>query len=138
MSTNLPNEIAAILFFDSWTDHCPDLRDADEVENRHLIYHGDNVILDLLVRPMPNDRSLRVSGQILNGTSKMDTFDAVSNLVVSMAHDDESVLSVRTNRLGEFIFNGIPDDIWNLTIAFGKRHFVVRGLSGRRPRPPLS
>ena len=135
--SDLPTEIAAILFFDSWVDHCPDLRDADDAENRHLIYHGGNVILDLLVRPIPNDRSLRVSGQILNGTSKMDSFDALSNLVVSMAHD-ENVFSVRTNRLGEFIFNGIPDDIWNLTIAFGKRRFVVRGLSGRRPRPPLS
>jgi hypothetical protein len=127
-----PTEIVASLVFDSWVNRCPDVRCAAGTENRHLIYEGERVVLDLLIRQMPEDQSLRVSGQILHGPSEMESFDEVSNLAVSMERG-ESLFSLRTNALGEFIFKSIPDGVWNLTIAFGERRFVVRGLSARGP-----
>jgi hypothetical protein len=120
-------EVEGSLVFDSWVNHCPALRDAASAENRHLIYEGQGVILDLLVRPMPGEQTLRMSGQILHGFGEMKSFDDVSNLAVSMEMEtDGRAFSLRTNALGEFIFNGIPDGVWNLTIAFHERAFVVR------------
>jgi len=134
--SDLPTEVVAAVVFDSWINHCPDLRDAANAENRHLICEGAGVILDLLIRQMPDDRSLRVSGQILHGMSEMESFKDVSNLLVSMEsteHQDRH-FSLRTNALGEFIFNNIPEGVWNMTIRFQPRSFVVRGLSSRAPR----
>ena len=132
-----PIEVVGSLVFDSWTNHCPDLRDAAPAENRHLIYEGAGVILDLLIRGMPDDQSMRISGQILHGMCEMESFEEVSSLPVLIQRDD-SCFSLRTNALGEFMFNNIPNGVWNLTIAFGERPFVVRGLSAQEARRFIS
>jgi hypothetical protein len=131
--TDLPTEAVGSLVFDSWTNHCPDLRDATSAENRHLIYAAAGVVLDLLIRRMPDAHSLRISGQILYGMDKMESFEDVSNLPV-LIESDESRFAIRTNALGEFMFNSIPNRIWKMTITFGERPFVVRNLSAQEPR----
>ena len=128
-----PTEVVGSLLFDSYANYIPDLRDATSAENRHLIYDGGGVILDLLIRQMPVDRSLRISGQILHGMCDMELVQDVSNLPVSIAFGNHR-FSLRTNALGEFMFNNIPDGIWNLTIVFAERPFVVRGLSAQKLR----
>jgi hypothetical protein len=124
-------EITGSLVFDSWVNHCPALRDANVAENRHLIYQGQGVILDLLIRRLPDEQSLRVSGQILHGIQEMKSFEDVADLPVEMEQDGNR-FALRTNALGEFIFNGVPDGVWNLTIDFDEGAFVVRGIWGRK------
>ncbi len=126
-------EVVGLLLFDSWINQRPDLRDAAAAENRHLIYEGEGVFLDLLIRRMASDHSLRISGQILRGLREMESFEDVSHLVVAMENDDSRFV-LRTNNLGEFIFTNIPDAVWNLTIGFHERPFVVRGLSALAAR----
>ena len=126
-------EIVGSLVFDSWVNHCPALRDANVAENRHLIYQNDGVILDVLIRRSPNEPSFRLSGQILHGFQLMKSFDDVANLPVTM-EQDASRLALRTNALGEFNFNSIPEGVWNLAIDFGERAFVVRGLGSDKGR----
>jgi hypothetical protein len=118
-------EIIASLFFDSWIDATPELRAESSVDDRHLIYEGKGLILDLLIRPLPDRAFLHVSGQVLTGTS--ESFDQVANLFISMERG-ESRVSTHTNAMGEFIFDAVPDGIWTLMIALSDRRLVVRGL----------
>jgi len=131
MMSEFKKEITGSLVFDSWVNHCPALRDANVAENRHLIYQGQGVILDLLIRRLPDEQSMRVSGQILHGTQNMKSFEDVADLPVEMEQNDTR-FALRTNALGEFIFNNVPDGWWNLKIDFNEGAFVVRGLSGRK------
>ena len=131
--SNSANEISASLFFDSWLDEIPELRAETGGEDRHLIYEGEGVILDLLLRLIPHEASFLVSGQVLPGTCDMESFDQVANLPVSM-EKGESLVSTHTNTLGEFMFDPVSDGTWNLAIAFTNRRFVVRGLSNQEPR----
>ena len=126
-------EITGSLVFDSWVNHCPALRDTNIAENRHLIYQGQGVILDLLVRRLPDEQSLKVSGQILHGIRQMKSFEDVADLPVEMARDSYR-FALRTNALGEFIFNTVPDGVWNLTIDFDEGAFVVHGISALKEK----
>jgi hypothetical protein len=115
-------EIAGSLVFDSWVNHCPALRDTNIAENRHL-----------LVRRLPDEQSLKVSGQILHGIRQMKSFEDVADLPVEMARDSNR-FALRTNALGEFIFNTVPDGVWNLTIDFDEGAFVVHGISALKEK----
>jgi hypothetical protein len=39
-----------------------------------------------------------------------------------------------TNALGEFAFHSVPNGTVDLSITFGTRRFIVRGLSNKEPR----
>jgi hypothetical protein len=42
--------------------------------------------------------------------------------------------STRTNALGEFAFQAVPNDAFDLVIFLKDHRFVVRGLSNEEPR----
>jgi hypothetical protein len=133
-----PTEIVASIFFDSWLDESPQVRAAGSANDRHLIFEGNGVIVDLLLKPLPAGASSHVSGKVLLGSSDMKSFAEVANLGVSL-HRPEGSLSTNTNGTGEFTFNLVPAGTWTLTVMFRDRHFIVRGLSNqerRSWRPP--
>ena len=123
----MPIEVVASLLFDSWIHLSPDSRDDTGSRTRHLIYEGQGVFLDLLVHRPSGNTSSRVSGQIVRGLRERESFGKVSNLLVSLENENGR-LALRTNTLGEFTFNGIPDGVWNLTIGFQERPFIVQGI----------
>ena len=127
-------EIIASIFFDSWLDESPELRAANSTDDRHLIYEGQGVILDLLIRHVPDKSSVCVSGQVLPGMNDLESFDQVAYLDVSVKQDATRILT-RTNAIGEFILADIPYGNWELTVAFSDRRFVVPELSNQQRRP---
>ncbi len=122
-------EMDAGLIFDSWLDSWPELR-ADSSEDRHLIYEGDGIILDLLLKRVEKAACLQIGGQILPGDA---TLDAVSDVRVCMEQGKQR-LYTQTNALGEFTFDAVPNESFNLTIALKNRKFRVSGLANREPR----
>ena len=126
----MPIEVVASLLFDSSIHRSPDLRDAAGSRTRHLIYEGQGVFLDLLVHQPSGNTSSRVSGQIVRGLRERESFGKVSNLLVSLENENGRS-ALRTNTLGEFTFNSIPDGVWNLTIGFQERPFIVQGIQLR-------
>ena len=70
------NEIIVIegaLVFDSWIDEMPHLR-AHHDEDRHLIYEGAGIILDLLIKTARKGHVLHVGGQVLPGKRSNERF----------------------------------------------------------------
>jgi hypothetical protein len=128
--SNAPTEIVASIFFDSWLEESPELRAEGSADDRHLIYEGQGVILDLLIRQLPDSASSHIGGQVLLASSDMENFHEVANLAVSMERGD-SPISTSTNATGEFTFKRVPEGIWNLTVTLSERRFVVRGLSNQ-------
>jgi hypothetical protein len=122
-------EIIASLVFDSWMESTPELR-VPEVEDRHLIYEGAGVILDLLLKRAKKGTCLHVGGQVLPG---QNTKESVSDLPVSMEQGANRCYT-HTNVLGEFTFHSISNGTFDLVITLGKRCFKVRGLSNDQPR----
>jgi len=126
-------EIVAAIFFDSWLEESPELRGQNNADNRHLIYEGQGVILDVLIRQLSDSRSSHLSGQVLIASSDMESFEEVANLAVSMERGDSAV-STHTNETGEFAFSRVPEGTWKLIVAFTDRRFVVDGLSNQQRR----
>jgi len=122
-------DILASLVFDSWTEAIPELR-APSVRDRHLIFEGDGVILDLMLREEDVGKCIHIGGQVLPGD---EPISVVSNVKVHVQQGTRRICT-RTNTLGEFTFHVSPDEIFNLTISLKNRRFVVRGLSHADPR----
>jgi len=122
-------EIITTLVFDSRMESIPELR-GPNVEDRHLIYEGGGVILDLLLKLAKEGSCLHVGGQVLPGE---DTKDSVSDLPVLMEQGTKRSYT-HTNALGEFTFHSIPNGRFDLAITLGGRRFKVRGLSNEQPR----
>ena len=122
-------EIRGSLLFDSWFEEVPLIRNSSP-ENRHLIYEGGGVILDLLVKNSNETPCLHVAGQVLSET---DSLDRVSNVPVVIESERERTLT-RTNPLGEFMFHRALSGNLDLTILLEGQRFVVRGLARSDPR----
>ena len=133
--SELPTEIVGSVFFDSWLDNSPERRSQTAVEDRHVIYEGLGVILEVLVRPHPDTAAFQLSGQVFPATcNNLESFDRVKNLTVTVEQPERRSSSTQTNSLGEFIFESVPSGAWDLTVAMTDRRFVVRGLSNEKPR----
>ena len=122
-------EILGVLVFDSWRDSLPDLRGPGNRE-RHLIYEGPGLLLDLHLKPGRNGASLEMTGQVM----------PMNNLAQSVSHvpvvleSGANCSSTLTNALGEFSFKQLPGEGFDLSVVFGNRRFVVRGLESEEPR----
>ncbi len=122
-------EIRGSLLFDSWFEETPRVRNPSP-EDRHLIYEGGGVILDLLVKRTNGDPCLHVGGQVLPDT---DSMGDVANLPV-VIETRRKKTATRTNPIGEFMFHSVSNVDFDLTILLEGRRFVVRGLSRSDPR----
>lgn len=122
-------DIIASLVFDSWTEPIPELRSAS-LEDRHLIYEGGGVILDLLLKKQSGSTCIHVGGQVLPGE---DSLGNVSDVQVLMEQGARRSYT-HTNALGEFAFHAVPNGKFDLAITLKDRRFVVRGLSNNEPR----
>ena len=122
-------EILASLVFDSWLEPIPELR-ASLLEDRHLIFEGDGLILDLLLKKQAGGTCIHIGGQILCGTNAVRAVSAVPVLMEQGALRE----CTQTNALGEFTFHAVPNGSLNLAIVLRDRRFIVRGLSNEEPR----
>ena len=121
-------DVFASLVYDSWTEPIPELRNA-ALRNRHLIFEGDGVILDLLLKKDGKAASIHICGQVLPGE---DALDAVADVQVLMEQGSHRS-STHTNVLGEFAFHTVPSGTFDLKITLKDRRFIVRGLSSSEP-----
>jgi hypothetical protein len=122
-------DVLASLLYDSWTDPIPELRAVGH-RDRHLIFEGDGVILDLLLKKNGNASCIHVGGQVLPGDDSLDSVADVQVLIEQGSYRS----STHTNILGEFAFHTVPDETFDLAITFKNRRFIVRGLSDTEPR----
>jgi hypothetical protein len=122
-------EIVGSLIFDSWIQETPELR-APALADRHLIYEGGGVILDLLLKKQPDGACLHVGGQVLPQDDSINTVSDVRVLMEQGTHRSYT----HTNALGEFAFHAIPNGTFDLSITLKDRRFLVRGLSNKEPR----
>jgi hypothetical protein len=118
-----PSDRIGELVFDSWSNDGPELRRRRH-ENRHLIYEGDGVILDLLLKGTRKG-VCEVSGHVLPSKKAPGT---ASNLIVHIEQGNYHCFT-HTNRLGEFIFEGVPNRKFDLGIILPDARFMIRGLS---------
>ena len=119
----------ASLVFDSWTEPIPELR-AQSLEDRHLIYEGGGVILDLLLKNNNNGACIHVGGQVLPDDADLSSVSDVQVLIEQGAKRSYT----HTNALGEFTFHAVPNGTFDLAITLHNRRFIVRGLSNKEPR----
>ena len=122
-------DVFASLVYDSWTEPIPELR-ASALPDRHLIFEGDGVILDLLLKKGGNGTCIHVGGQVLPGDN---TLDSIADVQVLMEQGSNRCRT-HTNVLGEFAFHTVPNGTFDLAITLKDRRFVVRGLSNTEPR----
>ena len=122
-------DIIASLVFDSWTEPIPELR-SSALSDRHLIFEGDGVILDLLLKKQGKGACIHVGGQVLPADDSLET---VSDVPVWMEQGSHRT-STHTNALGEFAFHAVPNGTFDLAITLNERRFLVRGLSNKEPR----
>jgi len=122
-------DVFASLVYDSWTEPIPELR-APVLRDRHLIFEGDGVILDLLLKKNGNASCIHVGGQVLPGNGSLDSVANVQVLIEQGSHRS----STHTNILGEFAFHTITNGTFDLAVRFKDRRFIVRGLSNSQPR----
>ena len=122
-------DIIGSLIFDSWTEPIPELRNS-ALEDRHLIYEGGGVILDLLLKQGGDGTCIHVGGQVLPDQESQST---VSDVPVRLECGSCRAYT-RTNALGEFTFRATPNGTFNLTVILKNRRFIVRGLSNTEPR----
>lgn len=126
-------DIQGNLVFDSWNDSVPDLR-GGATEERHLIYEGGGVLLDLLLKPASNavrGACLQIGGQVMPTD---DLTQSVSHVPV-LLENGATCSRTHTNALGEFSFQHAPSNgCFDISIVFGPHRFVVRGLDSAEPR----
>jgi hypothetical protein len=122
-------ETVATLIYDSWTNPVPELR-TYELPDRHLIFEGNGLILDLLLKTQGSSTCIHVGGQVLPEHQSLGT---VSDVAIVMERGTDRSLT-RTNALGEFAFHFVPNGRFDLVITFRDHRFVVRGLSNDAPR----
>lgn len=128
MNQELP-ETEAVLLFDSWLDDGPALRAVND-EDRHLIYEGGGIILDLLLKHAHDGACLQVGEQVLPGGPAPTE---VAALRVSMEHGKQRTLTY-TNAMGEFAFQTLSNGRFDLSITLRNRRFRIRGLSNNDPK----
>ena len=124
------NEIVVSLVFDSGTDAIPELRSSQEATDRHLIYEGGGLILDLSLKTSEDGPCMHILGQLLPSDGATDS---VSDLPVTIQHGHHRRLT-RTNALGEFAFHSVGNGPVDLSITLVNHLFTVRGLSNVDPR----
>lgn len=122
-------DVLASLVYDSLTEPIPELR-ASVLRNRHLIFEGDGVILDLLFKKTGSGTCIHVGGQVLPGEGALDS---VADVPVLMEHGSHCTCT-HTNILGEFAFHAVPNGTFDLQITLKDRRFLVKGLSNTEPR----
>lgn len=130
-------DIQGKLVFDSWNDSVPDLR-GSAAQERHLIYEGGGVLLDLLLKPATHSGNaatrnacLQIGGQVMPTD---DVSQSVSHVPV-LLENGAMCSRTHTNALGEFSFQHAPSSgCFDITIVFGSHRFVVRGLDSKEPR----
>jgi len=122
-------DIIGSSIFDSWLEPIPELR-STALANRHLIYEGGGIVLDLLLKDQDEGTCLHIAGQVLPEDSASTS---VSDLQVLMKQGANR-LRTHTNALGEFSFHAVPDGALDLAITLKDRRFIVRGLSNHNPR----
>jgi hypothetical protein len=123
-------EIQDRLVFDSWNSAVPDLRGSSGDE-RHLIYEGAGIVLDLLLKPATEGSCLQIGGQVLPTD---DLSQSVAHVAVLLENGGASART-HTNALGEFSFQYAPENgCFDISIVFGARKLVVRGLDSTEPR----
>ena len=122
-------EILASLAYDSWSQPIPELRSVP-LPDRHLIFEGNGLILDLLLKKQGASTSIHIGGQVLPGTNPLNTVCDVAVLMEQGTHRS----ATRTNALGEFAFHAVPNGTFDLVIFLKDHKFVVRGLSNAEPR----
>src|SRR5690348_10410037 len=105
-------DIMASLVYDSWTEPIPELR-ASIRSDRHLIYEGGGLILDLLLKKQPDGACIHIGGQVLpeNGSS-----ESVSDVEIFIQQGAKRS-STHTNALGEFTFHSVPNGNLDLAIT---------------------
>jgi hypothetical protein len=121
--------ILASLVYDSWTEPIPELR-STALRDRHLIFEGDGVILDLLLKKTGDAACIHVGGQVLPGDGPLDSVADVQVIIEQGSHRS----STHTNALGEFAFHTVTNRAFDLSIILKGRRFQVRGLSSADPR----
>ena len=122
-------DVIASLAYDSWTQPKPELRSVP-LPDRHLIFEGNGLILDLLLKKQGRGSSIHIGGQVLPGNNPLS---AVSDVAVLMEQGDHRS-STRTNPLGEFAFDAMTNEAFDLVIILKRHRFVVRGLSNEELR----
>lgn len=123
-------DIQGNLMFDSWCDGAPDLRGGPGDE-RHLIYEGGGVLLDLLLKPAVEGTCIQIGGQVMPTD---DLSQSVSHVPV-LLENGASCSRTHTNALGEFSFQHAPSNgCFDISIVFGPHRFLVRGLESNQPR----
>jgi hypothetical protein len=122
-------DIVASLAYDSWSQAVPELRSV-QLPDRHLIFEGNGLILDLLLKKHGASTSIHIGGQVLPGSNPLSTVSDVAVMMEQGAHKS----ATRTNALGEFAFQAVPNGTFDLVIMLKKHRFVVRGLSNEEPR----
>ncbi len=122
-------QIEATLVFDSWIDPVDELR-RPPVRERHLIYEGGGLVLDLLLKADGESTGIYIGGQMLPGN---ESFDSVADVRVQIQQGNFRS-QTNTNALGEFVFHGIADQSGDLSITLKTLKFVVKGLSLYEPR----
>jgi hypothetical protein len=122
-------EIVASLVYDSWTEPIPELR-SSILKDRHLIYEGGGVILDLLLKKQPDGTCIHIGGQLLPEDASSTSVSDVEIVIQQGAHS----CCTHTNALGEFTFHTVPNGALDLAITLKNRRFVVHGLSKSEPR----
>lgn len=123
------NVIIAKLVYDSWKESIPELR-AASLPDRHLIFEGDGVILDLLLRKEPDGTCIHVGGQVLPRDGSLDSVADVQVVIDQGSHRS----CTHTNALGEFAIHGVPNGALDLAITLSNRCFKVQGLANSEPR----
>lgn len=90
--------------------------------DRHLVFRQDDLFLDVHIEPELETDSQSISGQ-LQSTSLRDA--TLTGLQVLLLKDEQTVMSTRTNRDGEFAFSGAPQSETSLCIICHDRQVNV-------------
>ncbi|HYR43204.1 MAG TPA: hypothetical protein VER98_09285 [Terriglobia bacterium] len=122
-------DIIGSLVFDSWSEPIPELR-SRALGDRHLIYEGSGIILDLLLKKQAGGTCIYIGGQVLPEDNALTNVSDVQVLI----EQGTKRSCTHTNALGEFTFHAVPDGSLDLAIILKDRRFVVHGLSNKEPR----
>jgi len=120
--------VTATVVFDSWLDSAPERRSGRPAD-RHLIYEGGGILLDLLLKQTGQESCLQVGGQILC----MDASTGSVAGIVVQVNSAGQCFATQTNALGEFSFQSVPRLSLELYIVLLNQRICVRGLTLDEP-----
>ena len=92
-------DVIASLAYDSWTQPKPELRSVP-LPDRHLIFEGNGLILDLLLKKQGRGTCLHIGGQVLPGNNPLS---AVSDVATRLR-------AIRTSEILP-VHSGGPKDV---------------------------